>query len=136
MYQGESMALKYSRQREAIKEFLADRKDHPTADTVYMEVRKEFPNISLGTVYRNLTLLADLGEIQRVNVGNGIDHFDPDTSRHYHFICKSCGCVQDVELDTPIEPAALQPKDFGGEITGSVTYFYGCCENCKSEKSS
>ena len=56
------MALKYSRQREAIKEFMMTRKDHPTADIVYMNVRKEFPNISLGTVYRNLTLLSDMGE--------------------------------------------------------------------------
>ena len=84
------MALKYSKQREAIKEFLCTRKDHPTADNVYMEVRKEFPNISLGTVYRNLTLLAELGEIARINVGDGTDHFDPNTSLHYHFICKGC----------------------------------------------
>ena len=55
--------LKYSRQREAIKEFLASTKEHPTADTVYMHVREEFPRISLGTVYRNLNLLADMGEI-------------------------------------------------------------------------
>ncbi len=55
--------LKYSRQREAIKNFLMTRHDHPTADVVYSNVRTEFPNISLGTVYRNLTLLADLGEI-------------------------------------------------------------------------
>ena len=55
------MALKYSRQREAIKEFLMTRTDHPTADVVYMNVRQEFPNISLGTVYRNLTLLSDMG---------------------------------------------------------------------------
>ena len=56
-------ALKYSRQREAIKCFLMTRKDHPTADVVYHSLRADFPNISLGTVYRNLTLLADLGEI-------------------------------------------------------------------------
>ena len=128
------MALKYSRQREAIKEFLATRKDHPTADTVYMEVRKEFPNISLGTVYRNLTLLADLGEILRINVGDGIDHFDPDTSTHYHFICKGCGCVQDLELKKPMKADELVSKDFGGEITGSVTYFYGLCAGCKGQQ--
>ena len=63
------MTLKYSRQREAIKDFLMTRKDHPTADVVYSNVRTEFPNISLGTVYRNLTLLADLGEIARLRVG-------------------------------------------------------------------
>lgn len=68
------MTLKYSRQREAIKDFLMTRNDHPTADVVYSNVRTEFPNISLGTVYRNLTLLADLGEIARLRVGDGVDH--------------------------------------------------------------
>ena len=57
------MALKHSKQRDLIKSFLMTRKDHPTADVVYMNVRQQQPNISLGTVYRNLTLLADLGEI-------------------------------------------------------------------------
>ena len=61
------MNLKHSRQRDSILEFLATRKDHPTADTVYMNVRQSFPNISLGTVYRNLTLLADIGEISRID---------------------------------------------------------------------
>lgn len=72
--------LKYSRQRELIKDFLMTRKDHPTADIVYRNVRKQNPSISLGTVYRNLTLLADIGEISRLNVGDGVDHFDADTS--------------------------------------------------------
>ena len=67
--QGDDMALKYSRQREVIKDCLINREDHPTADMVYMEVRETFPNISLGTVYRNLQLLTDLGEIQKLNVG-------------------------------------------------------------------
>lgn len=125
------MIRKYSRQREAIKEFLAERTDHPTADTVYMEVRKEFPNISLGTVYRNLTLLADMGEIMRIHVGDGTVHFDPDTSSHCHFICRDCGCVQDVELERPISMAELVSKEFGGEITDSITYFHGVCADCK-----
>ena len=55
-------SLKYSRQRASIKEYLMSTVDHPTADTVYLHVRKEFPRISLGTVYRNLNLLADMGE--------------------------------------------------------------------------
>ena len=54
--------LKYSRQREAIKDYLSSVTTHPTADTVYMHIKEEFPNISLGTVYRNLNLLADIGE--------------------------------------------------------------------------
>ena len=80
-------ARKYSRQRELIKEFLMTRKDHPTADIIYQSVRKENPNISLGTVYRNLTLLCGDGEINRLNVGDGTDHFDADISPHYHFVC-------------------------------------------------
>lgn len=130
------MVRKYSRQREAIKEFMASRKDHPTADMVYMEVRKEFPNISLGTVYRNLTLLADMGEILRIKVGDGTDRFDPDTSVHYHFICRSCGCVQDVELEKQISMPELVSKSFDGEITDSVTYFHGICGACKKEQTS
>ena len=58
--------LKYSRQREAIKSFLMTRYDHPTAETVYLNIKEEFPNISLGTVYRNLSLLSDIGEIQKL----------------------------------------------------------------------
>ena len=66
-------ALKYSRQRESIKEYLASTTSHPTADAVYLHVREEFPHISLGTVYRNLNLLADMGEIQRFSSGDGSD---------------------------------------------------------------
>ncbi|MGN1198912.1 MAG: transcriptional repressor [Acetatifactor sp.] len=121
---------KYSRQREIIKNFLMTRKDHPTAQTVYMNVRQEYPNISLGTVYRNLTLLADTGEISRIRVGDGIDHFDPDTSLHYHFICTDCGCVSDLEMDNPEEINEIAGKEFGGRIDGHVTYFYGSCPKC------
>ena len=80
--------LKYSRQRESIKNCLMNRTDHPTADTLYLTVREEFPNISLGTVYRNLNLLAELGEITRFSCGDGSEHFDFRTEPHYHF------CVQ------------------------------------------
>ena len=59
--------IKHSRQRDAIRQNLINRYDHPTAETVYMDIKEDFPNISLGTVYRNLSLLADLGEIQGCN---------------------------------------------------------------------
>ena len=74
--------LKYSRQRESIKTCLMERKDHPTADAVYMTIREEYPNISLGTVYRNLNLLVELGEVIKLTCGDGADHFDADTSPH------------------------------------------------------
>lgn len=124
------MALKYSRQREVIKEFLKTRKDHPTADIVYTNVREQYPNISLGTVYRNLTLLADIGEIQRLRVGDGVDHFDADTSPHYHFVCTECGSVIDLEMDSIDNIIDIAGMNFDGQITGHVTYFYGICGNC------
>ena len=80
--------LKRSKQRESIKKFLISRYDHPTAETVYMNIKEEFPNISLGTVYRNLSLLADIGEIQKLSTGIGPDRFDGNPTPHYHFICK------------------------------------------------
>ena len=130
------MALKYSRQREAIKEFMMTRKDHPTADVVYMNVRKEFPNISLGTVYRNLTLLSDMGELLRLRVGDGVDHFDATTTPHYHFICQDCGAVTDLNIPIMHSIDTAAGKNFEGLITGHVTYFYGTCEHCLKNSSS
>lgn len=72
--------LKYSRQREAIKASLMNRHDHPTADALYASIREEFPNISLGTVYRNLNLLVETGEIRKLSCGSGADHYDGDVS--------------------------------------------------------
>ena len=124
------MALKYSRQREVIKENLMHREDHPTADMVYMDVRETFPNISLGTVYRNLQLLTDLGEIQKLNIGDGVDHFDANTFPHYHFICRECGSVIDLQMDNIDTIKDIAGVNFDGQIAGHITYFYGVCGNC------
>ena len=115
------MAVKYSRQRQLIHSFLMTRKDHPTADIVYQNVRQEYPNISLGTVYRNLTLLADRGEILRLQVGDGVDHFDADTSRHCHFVCSDCGGVTDLQLDCSDEMLADARRNFDGRVERQTT---------------
>jgi len=128
------MTLKYSRQREAIKDFLATRKDHPSADTIYLHLRRDFPNISLGTIYRNLTLLANLGEISRISVGESMDHFDFDTSVHYHFICGDCSDVIDLEIENPLLLDNIKPPNFDGTITGHCTYFFGQCAICKANE--
>lgn len=128
------MTLKHSKQRDAIKNFLMTRKDHPTADVVYTNVREDFPNISLGTVYRNLTLLADLGEIDRIQVGDGIDHFDATVAKHYHFICSKCGSVSDLNMDTMSEMNEAASSNFNGRIDDHITYFYGICPHCLTIK--
>ena len=126
------MTLKRSKQREMILSFLMGRTDHPTADVVYMNVRQQNPNISLGTVYRNLTLLADIGQIQRLRVGDGTDHFDADITPHYHFICSKCGAVIDLEMESIEDILDTAGANFDGTIEGHVTYFYGLCNNCKN----
>ena len=123
----------FSRQRQAIMDFLYTRKDHPTAEVIYKGVREVYPNISLGTVYRNLNLLADERIIRRVKGLNGSEHFDADTSDHQHFLCRKCGCVSDLYLkdtgfiDSLMESAA---SDFRGQIFASDIYFWGTCEDC------
>lgn len=124
-------ALKYSRQREAIKNFLVSTNSHPTADTVYMHVREEFPNISLGTVYRNLNLLADLGEATKITTPDGADRFDAITKPHSHFCCKKCGSILDMEIPNLDELNAYASKVFDGEVEGHTIFFYGICGNCK-----
>ena len=129
--------LKYSRQRESIKACLMSRKDHPTADALYTSIREQFPNISLGTVYRNLNLLAEIGEIQKFSPGIGPDRFDGNPAPHYHFICRHCGCVMDLTVSGLDHINILAGQDFDGEIEGHITYFYGACPSCKaSEKCS
>lgn len=127
-------ATKFSRQRESIRSFLSSTKEHPTADIIYNTIRKEYPNISLGTVYRNLNLLVEQGEIQRLTCGDGIDHFDYDTTEHYHFICTECHCVVDLAMESISHINVIAAANFEGEIEGSSTYFYGKCPNCKTSK--
>ena len=122
-------ALKHSRQRDCIKEFLMGRYDHPTADMVYAHVREEFPHISLGTVYRNLSLLSEIGEIRKITC-NGPDRFDANTMPHYHFTCTTCGCVEDLEFSQEPDFSGLSPLHFNGMIEQAELSFTGTCEAC------
>lgn len=122
--------LKYSRQREAIKEYLAHTREHPTADTVYMSIREDFPNISLGTVYRNLNLLVDMGDIIKIPSADGGDRFDGDASPHYHFFCASCGKVIDLNLNNIDQIIQIASEQFDGIIESHETIFHGKCPDC------
>lgn len=124
-------ATKRSRQREAIIEFLRTRKDHPTADIVYMNLRETMPNISLGTVYRNLSLLAEQGQILRLSCDGKVDRFDGFTHPHYHFMCVDCGDVSDVELDLTEMLTTAAASHTNGLITEHTVLFKGYCHKCK-----
>ncbi len=124
--------LKYSRQRASIMEYMAHTKEHPTADMVYLHVRKEFPNISLGTVYRNLNLLAERGDIRKISVPDGGDRFDGRMEPHSHVVCSTCGEVFDLDLDSVDTDAINRIADehFDGCVEGHTTLFFGTCPDC------
>lgn len=122
--------LKYSRQRESIKEYLNSTDTHPTADAVYLKVKEDFPNISLGTVYRNLNLLADIGEAVKITTPYGGDRFDGCTAPHYHFCCTNCGSVIDLDLEELRFVNEAANQNFDGVIKNHSMMFYGTCGAC------
>lgn len=124
------ITIKYSRQREAIANYLSSTKEHPTADTIYMNMKEQFPNISLGTVYRNLNLLIEQGEIIKLSCGDSCDRFDGNPLPHYHFICTDCNRVLDLEMESIAHINVIANANFKGIIEGHNTFFYGKCPDC------
>lgn len=125
---------KYSRQRELIWNYLNSTTEHPTADMVYANVQKTFPNISLGTVYRNLNFLVRKGKAVKIDCGDASERFDGRTDMHYHFICVECNCVSDLSLESIEHINTLAANGFDGDIFGHKTYFYGKCPKCKAKQ--
>lgn len=124
------MQRKYSRQREAVWNCIKDRRDHPTADMIYQDVRQLVPNISLGTVYRNLLLLKEMGDIQSIDLGDGLTHFDPQTFDHDHFVCTECGKIEDLTGYSSSKFREIAARNFSGKILHSHTCFTGLCAEC------
>ena len=114
-------------QKQVILDYLCKVKCHPSAEKVYLAVRQKLPNISKGTVYRNLEQMALTGRIKAIN--GKITCFDGDLSTHAHFLCQNCGRIYDMQQTFKIN----QPKNISqGEITSSQLYFYGICNKCKN----
>lgn len=118
----------YSRQREAILNVLRSTDTHPTAAKVYEMVREQIPNISLGTVYRNLTALCEAGDILCIDVRDGHEHYDGDNSSHIHLRCKNCGAIEDIFLKSDPLKADAAEKGFMPET--AVYVIYGICKKC------
>ena len=122
--------MNYSKQRESIKEYLMSTKEHPTADVIYQHVRQENPKISLGTVYRNLTLLVELGEVRKISTGDGTDHFDADTSAHSHYFCRCCHRLMDVDVTPSVEQILAASSAGIGTVEQASLLFTGVCKDC------
>ena len=118
-----------TRQLAMVWQAIKDDKSHPTADQVYERVRRKLPNISLGTVYRNLQKLVALKKLQVLMLGRS-QHFDPLVQRHQHFICEACDRVFDVLVESKreIRPAKLPEEGF--TVTSHQLAFYGTCKGC------
>lgn len=123
-------ALRNSKQRDAVFQNLSERYDHPTAEEVYLAVKKTNPSISLATVYRNLRLLESEGKILKISTSDG-DRFDGHTHSHCHLTCKRCKRVVDMELKKSVSPESLV-EDTDSAVTGFELMFFGICPNCKT----
>ena len=121
---------RYSQKREAIREELRRAKDHPGAETLYARLKPRYPDLSLGTVYRNLSAFLELEEIRCVATVDGVERFDADLHPHAHFVCEKCGRVIDIENGVP--PASPEEALPGQVRSYSLTY-YGICNDCQKE---
>ena len=119
--------MRNSRQRSAILQVLKESTDHPTADVIHERVKAEMPNISLGTVYRDLRQLTDEGLITIVESSDKKVHYEGNLDSHIHFLCKCCGRIIDVFCSSPV-PAALEK--LGLTVLSSKTVYYGICNEC------
>lgn len=119
--------LRYSRQRELIINDIKNRCDHPTAEMIYSSVREKDETISLGTVYRNLKNLSGEGEVSTLETEDKKIRYDGNTDGHAHFVCKSCGKIEDIFENVTDEEVI---KKYPFEISEKKIVFYGLCEDC------
>lgn len=123
--------IRRTKQRGIILDIVKNTKIHPTADWIYEKVRQMMPNISLGTVYRNLKILKEMGELNELDCLGSNARFDGNTCPHYHFTCQKCGAIVDIEepVHKEIETAIAQKTGF--EITYYCMGFFGKCSECR-----
>ena len=123
--------LKVTAQRLAICNYILSRKDHPTAEQVYQKLRNEHPTISLGTVYKTLHLLQELGLIQELGFNEGSVRYDPDMELHVNMVCSKCGQISDYKTENVEKFWSAIISDLRVKPTGQRIDIYYECENCK-----
>lgn len=125
-------STRQTEQRKTIYAIVAAVKSHPTADRIYDAARRRLPAISLGTVYRNLQVLESEGKIRALNFGGRATRYDADLSDHYHFLCRGCGAIFDVEKpDGSDAHVGTLLRRRGFRATGHRLEFHGLCGACQ-----
>lgn len=122
---------KQSHQRDLILATVKNTQAHPTAASVYDAVRRAEPTVSLATVYRNLALLRDAGQLISFKTEDGVEHFDGCTEPHQHFRCRCCGRIYDAFLTPDLQVAGQMERSLGCTVEGYTLLFYGRCKHCK-----
>ena len=120
-----------SKQKEVIFRVLKGTSSHPTAGWIYEQVRKEIPNISLGTVYRNLRLFEQNGEISELDLAGTLSRFDGNAQNHYHFRCEQCGRVFNVDEPVDRESDERVARKTGFTVSYHTLEFRGMCKDCQ-----
>jgi len=126
--------MRLTTQRQIILEELEKVTSHPTANEVYDMVRKRLPRIGLGTVYRNLELMAETGIIIKLEVGGTQKRFDATTHPHYHIRCISCGKVEDIEIPVIADINQVAAELSNYQVLGHHIEFSGVCSSCSDTK--
>jgi len=121
---------KVTAQRLAICKFILSRKDHPTAEQIYQELRDEYPTISLGTVYKTLHLLKEMGLIQDLGFNKGSIRYDPDMELHVNMVCSKCGKIHDYKAENVEQFWSAIISDLGIKPKGQRIDIYYECDNC------
>ena len=126
-------STRMTRQKKTILDILRSTKSHPPAEWVYEQARKQLPDISLGTVYRNLKLLKETGQILELNYGSAFSRYDGNSLNHYHFTCEKCNKVFDINILPNINLDKKIAEHTGFEVYGHRLEFYGLCDECKGK---
>ena len=127
------MQRRNTKQRTLILDIVRAHGDHPTAEDIYRDVHEQNPKVSRGTVYRNLNLLEETGDIISIEVPGG-NRFDRRCDPHAHVICCSCGAVCDAMVEHDHTPDGMVERQTGYIITRHETLFYGICPSCQEKK--
>ena len=129
----EEIMRRNSRQKQRLMEILRGTDIHPTADWIYEQMKPEFPHLSLGTVYRNLKILGEDGQIRELRNGNSFSRFDARTDEHYHLVCRICGKIEDASIPVSSELERQADNLNGFKIETHRLDFIGLCAECQPE---
>lgn len=127
--------LRRSKQRSRMLDLLRSTEEHPTATWLYDELRKEFPTVSLGNVYRNLAILVEQGYVRKLDFGSTFDRYELADEQHAHFVCRACGRIYDLPMPDLGGYSDRMNSADGHRLESARIEFFGLCHECAAAES-